>query len=112
MPVTTRPVRLAAQLVRGGASLVVVGSAARSLREGSGEPRDLDIVVSEAELAALVGALARIGVAGTARGFARARDVALSTAWGPLDLFVGALPPWVPVDVDGTLVRVAVPGAT
>ena len=104
-----RPARLAAELVRGGAALVVVGSTARALLDPRVEPADLDVAVADDDLDALVGALAQVGVPASGVALRRARVVSLSTAWGPLDVFVGAVPPCTAVEVDGVVLAVGVP---
>ena len=104
---TDRRVALALLLVRHGAELVVVGGTARWLRGGPQAPRDLDLAVAEADLPALVDALAHLGVEVSAERLRRSGVVALRTAWGPVDVFVGAVPPAVPLTVDGCTLAVA-----
>jgi hypothetical protein len=102
-----RPVRLALELGRLGADVVVVGGTARLLREGCGEPHDLDVVVEPAGVDSLVAALAFLGVPVTAQSLLRCRDVHLDTAWGPVDVFLSARPRSRSIDVDGASVTVA-----
>jgi hypothetical protein len=87
-----REVLLAVELVRLGADVVVVGSTARLLRRGYGDPRDLDVVVEDADVTGLVAALRSLGASATAAVLRRCRDVRIDTAWGPLDVFVAPRP--------------------
>ena len=86
--VADRSTSLAVELVLRGAQVVVVGGTALWLRGGSRWPRDLDLTVTEPEVPALVSALAQIGVHIRAETLYRCRVVALTSAWGPLDVFV------------------------
>jgi len=92
--VAGRSVALAVELVHGGAKLVVVGGTAHWLTGASRLPRDLDVAVVEGEVPTLVSALAQIGVHISSVTLLRCRQVGLSSAWGPIDIFVEeALPP-------------------
>jgi hypothetical protein len=92
--VAGRSVALAVELVHRGAKLVVVGGTARWLTGGSRQPRDLDVAVVEGEVPTLVSALAQIGVNISCAALLRCRQVGLTSAWGPIDIFVEeALPP-------------------
>lgn len=102
-----RPLALAAELGRLGSPAVVVGGTARHLRDGAGDPADLDLAVADADLPALVAALARLGSPVGLRSLERCRCVRVATAWGPLDVFVGDVPTWREVRMDGVAVRVA-----
>lgn len=105
----SRPALLAAELARRGAEFVVVGGAARWLRDGRGRPRDLDIVVTPASATALVTQLNGLGVPARVASLLRCRHVHLDTGWGPLDVFVDKdFPVFGPVFVDGVSVSVLV----
>ena len=95
-----RPVALACELARLGATVVVVGGTARLLRDATRDPADLDVVVPDAGVPALVAALAALGCTTTERQLVVGRCVRVDTAWGPLDVFVGDVPPshWIPAD--------------
>lgn len=84
----SRPARLATELLRTGARLVVVGSTARWLTTGVGSPRDLDGAVCRDDLPALASALARLGVSTTPERLGRSGQSHVDTAWGRLDVFV------------------------
>ena len=97
-----RSVELAVELARAGARFLGVGGVARALAGSPGHPTDLDVLVLDADVEAMVAALAGLGVPTTTGRLRRGRDNALVTAWGPLDVFVRpALPPSVRVDVAG-----------
>lgn len=102
-----RPVRLACALRRGGARFVIVGGAARLLASGVGRPRDLDIVVDEADLRELVCVLGEIGILAGVASLARTRQRRLDSFWGPLDVFVEPPPPSWPWGVAGSALMVA-----
>jgi hypothetical protein len=92
--VAGRSVALAVELVHRGAKLVVVGGTARWLTGASRPPRDLDVAVAEEEVSTLGSALAQIGVHLSSATLLRCRQVGLTSAWGPIDIFVeGDLPP-------------------
>lgn len=99
----TRPALLASELLRCGARVVVVGGTARWLLGDGTAPRDLDVAVEEADVPALVAALAAIGVAVSAASLCRARQVHLETSWGPLDVFVGRVTSLDPRGAAGTV---------
>lgn len=82
------PLELAAELLARGARMTVVGGTARRLAGDPRPPRDLDVVVAEDDVDALVHALAGLGAPVRAASLLRARDVRVLTAWGPLDVFV------------------------
>ncbi len=106
--VADRSTSLAVELVYRGAQVVVVGGTALWLRGGSRWPRDLDLTVTEREVPALLSALAQIGVHLRAATLYRCRDVALTSAWGPLDVFVTkTLPSSGVVKVDRCALAVA-----
>jgi hypothetical protein len=102
-----QPVALARELALLGADVVVVGSTARLLRGFRVDPADLDVAVRDDALPSLVHALAALGSPVDAGRLARGRCVRVSTAWGPLDVFVGPVPHGPQVDVDGVRVGVA-----
>lgn len=102
-----RPAALARELALLGADVVVVGGAARLLREGTGSPADLDVAVGDDGLPGLSAALDALGSPAPAAELARGRCLRVRTAWGPLDVFVGAVPESTAVVVDGVAVRVA-----
>jgi len=99
-------VDLAVALVRGGAEVVVVGGTARLLRGAPHRPRDLDVVVAEQAVPALVGALGELGETVSVAALLRCGEMAVSTSYGRLDVFVGRRPAASGVLVDG--VRLAV----
>lgn len=99
---------LAVELVRLGADVVVVGGTARLLREGHGNPHDLDVVVADADVPGLVAGLRALGASATDAALRRCRDIRVETAWGPLDVFVAARPASGPVRVHGVDLAVAV----
>jgi hypothetical protein len=106
--VAGRSTALAVELAARGAQVVVVGGTARWLRAGSRWPRDLDVVVAEPQVPALVSALAQIGVHICAATLRECRQVGLTSAWGPLDVFVAeSLPPSGVVQVGGCALVVA-----
>jgi hypothetical protein len=106
--VADRSTALAVELVKRGARLIVVGGTARWLRDGLRWPRDLDVVVPSREVPQLVTALAQIGVHISEATLLRRRDVALTSPWGPLDVFVrDRLPPAGPIHVGGCRLVVA-----
>jgi len=106
--VAGRSTALAVELAARGAQVVVVGGTARWLRAGSRWPRDLDVVVAEPQVPALVSALAQIGVHICAATLRECRQVGLTSAWGPLDVFVAeSLPPAGVVQVGGCALVVA-----
>lgn len=82
--VAGRCTALAVELVHRGAQVVVV----RWLADGSRRPHDLDVAVVEQEVPTLVSALAQIGVHISAATLLRCRQVGLTSAWGPIDIFV------------------------
>lgn len=98
---------LARELVRLGARVVVVGGTARLLRDGDGDPGDLDLVVADVDLPDLVAALVLLGSPATVPLLERGRCVHLATSWGPLDVFVAEPPRCSAVTVDGVDVHVA-----
>ena len=81
----------------------MVGGAARWLRGVHRVPRDLDVVVTPGQVPALVEALAGLGITASGQWLARAREAALRTGWGPLDVFVRTAAP-AAMDVDGLAV--------
>jgi hypothetical protein len=106
--VAGRSTALAIELVHRGAQVVVVGGTARWLADGSHRPRDLDVAVLEQEVPTLVSALAQIGVRISAATLLRCRQVGLTSAWGPIDIFVReALPPAGVIKVGGCDLAVA-----
>jgi hypothetical protein len=106
--VAGRSTDLAIELVHRGARVVVVGGTARRLVDGSHRPRDLDVAVLEQEVPTLVSALAQIGVRVSAATLLRCRQVGLTSAWGPIDIFVReALPPAGVMQVGGCALAVA-----
>ena len=107
MDLSQRPLQLAAALVGAGAEVVVVGGAARRLRGLPHRPADLDVVVAPAGTGRLVGALRVIGVDTTAARLLRSGCSRLETSYGPLDVFVGAVPAAQTARVDGVAVRFA-----
>lgn len=107
--VVSRPAFLAAELARAGAEVVVVGGTASWLRSKAGWPRDLDVVVADGEVARLVQVLRTLGVQARTSAVLDGRAVRLSTAWGPLDVFVDVPPPAQLVGFDG--IDIAVKGA-
>ncbi len=107
MAASRRSVELAAELSRLGAHAVVVGGVARLLRSGAGHPRDLDVVVAEPDVDALVSVLALLGARLSARALRLRQCVHVDTAWGPLDVFLGAAPASDEFDVAGVRLRVA-----
>ncbi len=105
-----RPVRLAAALARLGASAVVVGSCARWLTAYPGSalrPLDLDLAVEPSAVPALCEALTALGVSADPAALLRARVARIDSGWGPLDVFVGAVPTSRPVAVQGVRLEVA-----
>jgi hypothetical protein len=78
------PVDAAVELARSGVMFVVVGSCVRRIRQGAGEPGDLDVAIhpDEANLARVQEVLPTIGV--------RRRDV--PSPWGLRELDVITLP--------------------
>jgi hypothetical protein len=106
MAASHRSVELAAELGRLGAHAVVVGGVARLLRTGAGHPHDLDVVVAEPDVDALVSALALLGSSLSARALRLGGCVHVDTAWGPLDVFLGAAPASDELDVAGVRLRV------
>jgi hypothetical protein len=102
-----RPVALACELARLGATVVVVGGTARLLRDGAHDPADLDVVVPDAAVPSLVSALEALGCTTTRRRLVVGRCVRVDTAWGPLDVFVGDLPPSREIPVGGIGIQVA-----
>ena len=104
--VAGRSTALAVELAVRGAQ--VVGGTARWLRAGSRWPRDLDVAVAEPQVPALVSALAQIGVHICAATLRECRQVGLTSAWGPMDVFVAeSLPPAGVVQVGGCALVVA-----
>lgn len=99
----TRPALLASELLRGGARVVVVGGTARWLLGDGTAPRDLDVAVEDADVPALVAALAIIGIEVSVASLCRARQVHLETSWGPLDVFVGPVTSPYPRGAAGTV---------
>lgn len=102
-----RPVALALQLHRHGASFVVVGSAAAALRGEPARPADLDVVVHPDDAGDFVSAVRALGGDLGLPQLRRCRDVHVDTAWGPLDVFLAAYPVDVPVRVGERALRVA-----
>ncbi len=106
--VAGRSTALAIELVHRGAQVVVVGGTGHWLADGSHRPRDLDVAVLEQEVPRLVSALAQIGVRISAATLLRCRQVGLTSAWGPIDIFVReALPPAGVIKVGGCDLAVA-----
>jgi hypothetical protein len=106
--VAGRTVVLAVELVHRGAKLVVVGGTARWLTGESRQPRDLDVAVIEGEVPTLVSALAQIGVHISSATLLRCRQVGLTSAWGPIDIFVEeSLPPADVISIGGCDLAVA-----
>jgi hypothetical protein len=110
--VAGRSTALAVQLAQRGARFVVVGGTAGWLRDGardeSPSPRDLDVVVTGQQISTLVFALGQICVQITPATLQRCREVAVDTAWGPLDVFVAEnLPAASTVCVGGCALEVA-----
>jgi hypothetical protein len=106
--VAGRSVALAVELVHRGAKLVVVGGTARWLTGASRQPRDLDVAVIEGEVPTLVRALAQIGVHISSATLLRCRQVGLTSAWGPIDIFVEeTLPPADAISIGGCDLTVA-----
>jgi hypothetical protein len=106
--VAGRSTALAVELVHRGAQVVIVGGTARWLTDGSHRPRDLDVAITEREVPTLVNALAQIGVHICAVALLRSREVALASAWGPIDVFVReSLPTAGVVKVGGCALAVA-----
>lgn len=103
-----RELLLAVELTRLGAGFVVVGGMARLLRQGYGDPHDLDVVVADCDVTGLVAALRLLGATATDEALRRCRDVRVDTAWGPLDVFVARRPVALTVRVDGVDLAVAV----
>src|SRR5450631_1853298 len=106
--VAGRSTALATELVHRGAQVVVVGGTALWLAGGSQRPRDLDVAVLEQEVLTLVSALAQIGVRVSAATLLRCRQVGLTSAWGPIDIFVReVLPPAAVIKVGSCDLAVA-----
>lgn len=82
--------QLARELTARGARVEVIGGTARRLRGSTHRPRDLDVVVRDEDVDALVRALTALGSPVRAASLRRARAQRVLTAWGPLDVFVRA----------------------
>ena len=106
MDLSRRPVDLAVALVRGGAEVVVVGGTARLLRGEAHRPRDLDVVVAQEAVPALVQALGALGETVCADALLRCGESAVRTSYGPLDVFVRRRPAASGVLVDGVCLAV------
>ena len=107
MDLSQRPLQLAVALSRAGAEVVMVGGAARRLNGLPHRPADLDVVVAPEGTIRLVDALRVLGVDSTSARLLRSGCSRLETSYGPLDVFVGALPAAETLGLDGVAVRVA-----
>ncbi len=70
-------------------------------------PLDLDLAVEPSAVPALCGDLTALGVTANAAALLRSRVTRIDSGWGPLDIFVGAVPTSRPVAVQGARVEVA-----